>query len=93
VRRVYKTCFLKTAGERQGPLRAGEHVRGTMKLGLLLALFSISAAAAQGRDPQWQRRMHEDFENFARHNKCIDDNTWEMDWQDKISDAATLVSS
>jgi hypothetical protein len=64
-----------------------------MKLGLLLALFSISAAAAQGDDPQWQRRMHDDFEDFARYNKRIDDNAWEMDWLDKISDSATLVSS
>lgn len=62
-----------------------------MKLGSLLPLFSISAAAAQGNDFQCQRRMHEDFENFARHDKCIDDNTWEMDWLDKVSDAATLA--
>jgi hypothetical protein len=52
-------------------------VRGRWKLGLLLAPFSISAAAAQGYDSQWQGRMHDNFENFAKHGRCINDNAWE----------------
>jgi hypothetical protein len=52
VRRVYQTDFSKSGWRK---------TRGAMKLGLLLALFSISAPH-KAMISQWRRRMHDDLE-------------------------------
>jgi hypothetical protein len=57
-----------------------------MKLGLLLALFSISAAAAQDRTT----RVEEWIKIHAGWQKCTDEYAWEEARADKVSDAATL---
>jgi hypothetical protein len=93
VRRLYQTGFSKSRSRKTEALASWRACEGSDETQIVVSAVHSIPAAAQGDDRQWQRTMHEDFENFARRDKCIDDNAWEMDWRDKVSDAATIVLS